>query len=508
MILCSNGHTLDPDHEYCPYCGAPAGTTKCASGHQVDAVHQFCPKCGDRLTQVPDQGSDEVELEGHSQHQGQSGDEGTQSSGRGLPLRAGALTSALILALIALSAILSAAFDDESPEVATDAESVELPEPTEAQICAMEIAAVLDDVAAREDLMIALREFGADSAEFRITQDAYRLYFHEMYTVGRDEASLSAVELIQERCQEVYGSEGTSDPVPGETSEDVGTLDETEREADADNREEEEPPAEFAQLSDFLAECRKMGGATSPDEGIDYSTDTSAGARYLELIEECWQPFGEPSPESYAQDAERLFQKGKQICAACSDDPQCEQTKSEDLDQQAEQLANDGVLETQGHSQDYLNFAISYAPVSLCQDSQAYRGGANAGSVEHEEDLENRVAEKLNTFERGAAELVDFSHWDAGNSLNVVLGRVQEKEGADMHAFFFTGEEELLGTDTYEPSRSVSIVEAGDTHATLAYDLYEGGSAIGESAHVTFEWDGDELDAIGDIPPRSGTRHR
>lgn len=122
------------------------------------------------------------------------------------------------------------------------------------------------------------------------------------------------------------------------------------------------------------------------------------------------------------------------------------------------------------------------------------------------------VEEELSQVRTGFV-LQDGSHWNPDNTLNVVTGsRAGAANAGGMHAFFFVDGEGYIGPDTLEPSHRVTLTASGDTGATIEYTLYREGEPsccpTGGYQQVHFQWDGDELTPLDDIPPLEGPAHR
>lgn len=58
-IPCSNGHSMSPSAQFCPFCGAPpqpapaVGAPRCPNGHLVPGGDTFCSECGQAVQAVP-----------------------------------------------------------------------------------------------------------------------------------------------------------------------------------------------------------------------------------------------------------------------------------------------------------------------------------------------------------------------------------------------------------------------------------------------------------------------
>jgi hypothetical protein len=84
---------------------------------------------------------------------------------------------------------------------------------------------------------------------------------------------------------------------------------------------------------------------------------------------------------------------------------------------------------------------------------------------------------------------VSTSTYDANDTLRVLIGA----NGGAQQAFFFDGTT-YLGTDTKDPSRSISVTGQTDTEVTLRYATSSGSASVG------FELDMGVLTPLGPIP--------
>lgn len=114
--------------------------------------------------------------------------------------------------------------------------------------------------------------------------------------------------------------------------------------------------------------------------------------------------------------------------------------------------------------------------------------------------------------ERGF-DVVDTTFWNPDQTLRAVTGVMSgSATGRVRHVFFFVDGQGLIGTDALDPSESLSF--SWRTHDTIAVDyvLYRDGDAgccpTGGTATVRFQWDGDRLNALDDIPPTTGPTYR
>jgi LppP/LprE lipoprotein len=98
----------------------------------------------------------------------------------------------------------------------------------------------------------------------------------------------------------------------------------------------------------------------------------------------------------------------------------------------------------------------------------------------------------VTTLKARGYEPVSTSTYDANETLRVVIGA----NGGAEQAFFFDGPT-YLGTDTKDPSRSISVTGQTDTEVTLRYGTTNG------SATVRFELDMGQLTPLDTIPSAS-----
>jgi hypothetical protein len=88
--------------------------------------------------------------------------------------------------------------------------------------------------------------------------------------------------------------------------------------------------------------------------------------------------------------------------------------------------------------------------------------------------------------------------------LRVLVG---SREGGQQAFFFVNGR--YIGTDTKEPSATVSVLSQGETEVTLAYPLYRRSDALGSpsggEAKVRFQLNNGQLQPLDPLPPASST---
>jgi LppP/LprE lipoprotein len=91
----------------------------------------------------------------------------------------------------------------------------------------------------------------------------------------------------------------------------------------------------------------------------------------------------------------------------------------------------------------------------------------------------------------------------------VLIGTKDRSAGAfDQQAFFFVNGR-FIGTDSSQPSATVSVLAQSDTEVTLAYPLYRSGDPVccpsAGQAHVSFQLNNGKLAAVEAIPPVRST---
>ncbi len=100
---------------------------------------------------------------------------------------------------------------------------------------------------------------------------------------------------------------------------------------------------------------------------------------------------------------------------------------------------------------------------------------------------------------------VDTSSYHPDQVLRVLVG---SHEGSGQQAFFFVNGR-YIGTDTKEPSATVSVLSQGETEVTLGYPLYRKsdppGSPSGGQAKVRFQLNNGKLAALDPIPPATSS---
>ncbi len=102
---------------------------------------------------------------------------------------------------------------------------------------------------------------------------------------------------------------------------------------------------------------------------------------------------------------------------------------------------------------------------------------------------------------------VSTSVYHPDQALRVLIGtRSGSSGGYGQQAFFFVNGR-YIGTDSKEPSATVSVVSQSDTEVTLAYPLYRKGDPLGSPsagvAKVRFQLNNGQLAPLDPIPPAS-----
>ena len=104
------------------------------------------------------------------------------------------------------------------------------------------------------------------------------------------------------------------------------------------------------------------------------------------------------------------------------------------------------------------------------------------------------------------------SVYHPNQALRVLIGtRAGSSDGYGQQAFFFVNGR-YIGTDSKEPSASVSVVSQNDTEVTLAYPLYRKGDPLSSPsagvAKVRFQLNNGQLAPLDPIPPASSASGR
>jgi len=104
------------------------------------------------------------------------------------------------------------------------------------------------------------------------------------------------------------------------------------------------------------------------------------------------------------------------------------------------------------------------------------------------------------------------SVYHPNQALRVLIGtRAGSSDGYGQQAFFFVNGR-YIGTDSKEPSATVSVVSQNDTEVTLAYPLYRKGDPLSSPsagvAKVRFQLNNGQLAPLDPIPPASSASGR
>ena len=103
----------------------------------------------------------------------------------------------------------------------------------------------------------------------------------------------------------------------------------------------------------------------------------------------------------------------------------------------------------------------------------------------------------------------DTSVYHPSQTLRVLIGTRNRSAGAfDEQAFFFV-DGRFIGTDSSQPSATLSVVAQSDTEVTLAYPLYRSDDHVccpsGGQARVRFQLNNGKLAALDPIPPATSS---
>jgi hypothetical protein len=99
---------------------------------------------------------------------------------------------------------------------------------------------------------------------------------------------------------------------------------------------------------------------------------------------------------------------------------------------------------------------------------------------------------------------VSLATWRPGRRLRALVGAPAGDRAGGRRAFFFA-EGQYLGTDTADNSARIRVLRAGPPEqVTLRYRLYEPTDEpccpTGEAADVRYEWTGEELRLLDEMP--------
>ena len=101
-------------------------------------------------------------------------------------------------------------------------------------------------------------------------------------------------------------------------------------------------------------------------------------------------------------------------------------------------------------------------------------------------------------------EPVSVKTWKPKLTLRVLIGRPSGAEMGGKRAFFFV-DEQLVGTDSPNPTQRLKVLRNTMTQVILRYTLYKQGDKPccpkGGTADVRFRWDGAQLVTRDPVPP-------
>lgn len=101
---------------------------------------------------------------------------------------------------------------------------------------------------------------------------------------------------------------------------------------------------------------------------------------------------------------------------------------------------------------------------------------------------------------------VNPDQYSTSSNLRFMVGRTSPTK---MKVFFFLGDDRWLGTDTKDPSMTVSVAHSDNESVQVTYGLYKpddlDNKPTGGTKTVTFKWNGSKLEPLDEIPPSSET---
>lgn len=101
---------------------------------------------------------------------------------------------------------------------------------------------------------------------------------------------------------------------------------------------------------------------------------------------------------------------------------------------------------------------------------------------------------------------VNTDQYSASSNLRYMVGRTSPTK---MKVFFFLGDDRWLGTDTKDPSMTVSVAHSDTDSVQVTYGLYKpadlDNKPTGGTRTVTFKWNGSKLEPLDEIPSSSDT---
>ena len=149
----------------------------------------------------------------------------------------------------------------------------------------------------------------------------------------------------------------------------------------------------------------------------------------------------------------------------------------------------------------------SSAQTSTTAAPSSTRTAPEPAIAEHEASAEGEgLNAAVATVQAHGYTASETSQYHPNQTLRVLVGtKSGSGDGYDQQAFFFLGSR-YLGTDTKQPSATVTVVSQGDTEVTLEYPLYRRGEQLSSpsgQATVRFQLNDGKLTALDPIPPAS-----
>ncbi len=96
---------------------------------------------------------------------------------------------------------------------------------------------------------------------------------------------------------------------------------------------------------------------------------------------------------------------------------------------------------------------------------------------------------------------VNVDQYSTKSNLRFMVGRTSPTK---QKVFFFLGDNRWLGTDTKDPSMTISVAHSDNDSVQVTYGLYKpddlDNNPTGGTKTVTFKWDGSKLVPLDDIP--------
>ena len=101
---------------------------------------------------------------------------------------------------------------------------------------------------------------------------------------------------------------------------------------------------------------------------------------------------------------------------------------------------------------------------------------------------------------------VNTDQYSPSSNLRFMVGRTSPTK---MKVFFFVGDNRWLGTDTKDPSMTISVAHSDTDSVQVTYGLYRpddlDNKPSGGTKTVTFKWNGSKLEPLDEIPSSSDT---